>query len=411
MNPPVRRSRVSSPPPTDLQPSVRRGWSIVAGLATLVLCAVAVWRLVGSSEPSKSSRPLVSGSPTNRQPLSPETAISPHAADNLSRLNDDPDTPEALRARVRFTTSMPPQTTPEGMVWIPGGVFLQGDPDFPDAQPRRWVGVDGFWIDQHEVTNRQYATFVAATGYQTVAERPLDPRDFPGVPPDQLRPGSIVFTPPSGPVPLDNVTRWWTYTPGACWRHPEGPGSTIEGREDHPAVHLAYEDAEAYARWAGKRLPTEAEWEYAARGGLVSQPFVWGAELKPEGSPWLANIWQGHFPNENSREDGFARTAPVKSFPPNGFGLYDMAGNVWEWCADWYHPNAYQFDRRLNPSGPPRLASFDPMEPGVPKRVQRGGSFLCTDQYCTRYRPGARGKGEPGSAASHVGFRCARSVE
>jgi sulfatase modifying factor 1 len=208
-------------------------------------------------------------------------------------------------------------------------------------------------------------------------------------------------------VAKDNFTQWWLYVPGADWKHPEGPGSSIEGKDDHPVVQICWEDAAAYAKWAGKRLPTEAEWERAARGGLEGQPFVWGETLQPDGKSWPANIWQGHFPDQNTAEDGFPRTAPVKSFSPNGLGLYDMAGNVWEWCSDWYRPDSYAYTPPFNPTGPGE--SFDPMEPGVPKRVQRGGSFLCTDQYCTRYRPGARGKGEPRSAASHVGFRCARS--
>ncbi|MBX6313325.1 MAG: formylglycine-generating enzyme family protein [Isosphaeraceae bacterium] len=294
------------------------------------------------------------------------------------------------------------------MVWIPGGTFLMGcdDPDMVDARPWHEVTLDGFWMDQTEVTNEQFAKFVAATGYITTAERALDPKDYPGVPTEQLKPSGIVFSPPSQPVPLDNHLQWWRMVPGADWRHPEGPESSIEGREKHPVVHVSWEDAAAYAQWAGKRLPTEAEWEYAARGGLERKHFVWGDELKPEGK-WMANIWQGHFPVENKAEDGYSRTAPVGSFPPNGFGLYDMAGNVWEWCADWYQPDYYKWSPKVNPQGPE--TSHDPMEPGIPKRVNRGGSFLCSDMYCKRYDPGGRGKGAPDSGASHIGFRCVLS--
>jgi formylglycine-generating enzyme len=301
------------------------------------------------------------------------------------------------------TQATSPGPAPEGMVWIPGGSFSMGadDPEMTDAKPVHDVTVAGFWMDRTEVTNRLFSQFVAATGYVTVAERKPDPKDFPDAPPDKLVPGSIVFRPPAGRVSLDDPMVWWTYLPGADWRHPEGPGTTIEGKEDYPAVHLCWDDAMAFTKWAGKRLPTEAEWEYASRGGEAPTRFVWGNELRPAGT-WRANIWQGRFPDQNSADDGFARTAPTGSFPPNGFGLVDMAGNVWEWCSDWYRPE-YDPSQRDNPRGP--ATSFDPDEPGVPKRVQRGGSFLCSEQYCTRYLPGARGKGAPDSAASHVGFR------
>jgi len=326
-------------------------------------------------------------------------------------------------APTQTAASTPPEAAPPGMVWIPGGEFSMGAEDpalgfcvieqpMPDALPIHRVRVDGFWMDETEVTNAQFEEFVQATGYITIAERPLDPKDFPGVPASALKPGALVFTPTSGPVPLHDFTAWWRYVPGAHWRQPEGPGSSIVGREHHPVVHIAYADALAYATWAGKRLPTEAEWEFAARGGTHGQPYVWGRELKPKGH-WMANLWQGPFPFGNTVEDGFRTTAPVRTFPANAYGLYDMSGNVWEWCSDWYRPDTYTARARaglaVNPDGP--ADSLDPAEPGVPKRVQRGGSFLCTDQYCSSYAVGARGRGDVSSGANHVGFRCVKSPE
>jgi formylglycine-generating enzyme len=300
----------------------------------------------------------------------------------------------------------PPVPTPEGMAWVPGGEFSMGDDDFPDARPVHRVTVAPFWMDKTEVTNAQFARFVRETGYVTVAEREPDPKDFPGVPAADLKAGSIVFSPPDHAVDLNNHLQWWSYVPGASWMQPEGPGSTIDGKDNYPVVHVCYDDAAAYAKWAGKRLPTEAEWEFAARGGLDRRPYAWGDQQKP-GGKWLANIWQGRFPAENTAEDTFPRAAPVASFPANAYGLHDLAGNVWEWCADWYRPDYYAASPAHNPTGP--ADSFDPTEPGLPKRVQRGGSFLCSDLYCVRYRPGSRGKGEVSSGASHVGFRCVRS--
>jgi len=296
---------------------------------------------------------------------------------------------------------------PEGMVWIPGGTFMMGTSDtrLRDASPLHEVSVDGFWMDKTELTNQEFEKFVKATGYLTVAEKKPDAKDFPDAPAELLVPGSIVFTPPSEKVPLDNHLAWWRYVPGANWRHPEGPDSSIQGRENHPVVHICWDDAVAYAKWAGKRLPTEAEWEYASKGPKGGSTYLWGDDFKPHGQ-WAANIWQGEFPIKNSEGDGFRRTAPVASYPPNGFGLHDMAGNVWEWCADWYRPN-YPSGPQRNPQGPP--SSYDPDEPGVLKRVQRGGSFLCTDEYCTSYMPGWRGKGAPDSAATHIGVRCVKS--
>lgn len=301
----------------------------------------------------------------------------------------------------------PPGPAPEGMVWIPPGKFWMGedDPNQPDSRPVHQVQLDGFWIDTTEVTNSQFAAFVKATGYRTVAEIAPKAEDYPGADPKLLVPGSVVFTPPAGEVPLGDFLQWWRWQPGADWRHPEGPGSSIDDRMNHPVVHIAYEDAEAYCKWAGKRLPTEAEWEYAARGGQERKKYVWGDELNPDGK-WMSNNWQGGFPHANSKLDGFLTTSPVKSFPPNGFGLYDVSANVWEWCSDWYRPDAYRHHDAKNPTGP--VDSFDPQEPGIKKRVQRGGSFLCSDLYCIRYLPSARGKGAIDSGTNHIGFRCVK---
>jgi formylglycine-generating enzyme len=304
----------------------------------------------------------------------------------------------------------PPGPAPEGMVWIPGGEFWMGsdEPEFTDARPWHRVYVDGFWMDKTEVTNEQFARFVKATGYVTIAEQTPKREDFPDAPPENLVAGSVVFTPPEHAVPLDNHYQWWAYVKGANWRHPTGPKSDLKGKEKYPVVHIAYADALAYCKWAGKRLPTEAEFEYAARGGLEKEPYVWGNEFRP-GGKWMANTFQGHFPDKNTGEDGFTGTAPVGSFPANGYGLYDIAGNVWEWCRDWYRPDYYRTLPALarNPQGP--ASSFDPSEPGTKKRVHKGGSFLCTDQYCKRYEPGGRGKGEEDTGTNHLGFRCVKS--
>ncbi|MBB6052896.1 formylglycine-generating enzyme family protein [Armatimonas rosea] len=295
------------------------------------------------------------------------------------------------------------------MVQIAGGTFRMGsdDPRFHDSQPVHRVTLAGFWMDKYPVTNAQFDRFVAATGYKTVAERPLDPKEFPGVPLDKLVPGAVVFTPPDHAVRLDDVTQWWSYVPKADWRHPEGPTSDLKGRESHPVVQVAYEDAAAYAKWAGKRLPTEAEWEFAARGGLDQKPFVWGNTFAPGGKQ-MANTFNGDFPYKNTQADGFARTSPVGSFPANAFGLYDMAGNVWQWCSDWYRPDYFSQSPEKNPKGPED--SLDPDEPGVLKRVQKGGSFLCCEAYCARYMPGGRGKGDINTGSSHIGFRCVKDV-
>ncbi len=309
-----------------------------------------------------------------------------------------------------------------GMVWIVGGEFSMGSTDplaRPDESPVHRVRVKGFWLDQTEVTNAQFRAFVDATDYKTVAERPLDWEQMkkqaaPGTPkpaPEDLLPGSLVFASPAGPVDLRHHSQWWRWVDGASWRRPEGPGSSLSGRADHPVVHIAYEDALAYCAWAGKRLPTEAEWEYAARGGLDGKVNSWGDEPI---DPTRANTWQGVFPNEDLGKDGFKGAAPVKSFPANGYGLYDMAGNVWEWCSDLYHPDTYA--RRVRESGPQGITSdptgptrsFDPRNPHEPVlRVMRGGSFLCHDSYCASYRPSARMASSPDTGLSHTGFRCA----
>ncbi len=320
-----------------------------------------------------------------------------------------------VEASAELHAGWPPATKAEGMVWIRGGDFSMGSEHgmFTDARPVHRVRVDGFWMDQTEVTNRQFSEFVQSTGYVTIAERTPRAEDFPGALTSDLVAGSVVFTPPVGPVRLDDHFQWWAYVKGANWRRPEGPSSNLNGREDHPVVHVAFQDAEAYASWAGKRLPTEAEWEFAARGGLDRKRYTWGDEFRP-GGRFQANSFQGNFPNNNTCEDGFASTSPVGSFPPNGYGISDMAGNVWEWVSDWYRPDYYYTLAAsgavaVNPRGP--ADSFDPQEPGVRKRVMKGGSFLCTDQYCARYMPGARGKGEPGTGTNHVGFRCVRAPD
>lgn len=338
----------------------------------------------------------------------------PHAG-HASAATTPPATPAAAAAAVRIDTSPAPGPAPDGMVWIPGGTFWMGCEgcDMPDALPLHLVSTPGFWMDRTPVTNREFERFVRATGYVTVAERRLDPKDFPGVPADALVPGSAVFVPTAGAVPLDNPLQWWRYTPGASWRRPDGPASSLAGKADHPVVHVAFEDVEAYAAWAGKRLPTEAEFEFAARGGLDRHRFPWGNELTPGGKP-VANTWQGSFPARDRAEDGYASTSPVTAFPPNGFGLYDMGGNVWQWCSDWYRPDTYGSRPQppavtAAPRGP--ADSFDPQEPRAVKRVLRGGSYLCTDQYCARYQVGSRGKAEVSSGTSNLGFRLVRTAK
>ena len=316
-----------------------------------------------------------------------------------------------------------PPAEPVGMVWIPGGEFAMGSDSeaaWPEEQPAHRVRVKGFWMDATEVTNAQFGEFVDATGYVTTAEQPPVLEEImkqvpPGTPPpeaESLVAGSLVFTPPHESVDLREFSQWWKWVPGADWKHPEGPNSNLDGRHNHPVVQVSWDDAAAYATWAGKRLPTEAEWEFAARGGLAGKPYVWGDE-PPDDKHIHANIWQGQFPVSNDKADGFAGTAPVGKFAANGFGLYDMAGNVWEWCADWYDRDLYRGRARqkvvVDPAGPKQ--SSDPSRPYEPRRVQRGGSFLCNDSYCSRYRPSARHGGSPDTGMSHVGFRCVKDAE
>jgi formylglycine-generating enzyme len=331
--------------------------------------------------------------------------------------------PSSVFAPTIENTTPAPAQAPPGMVWIPGGEFSMGVAEVPamharvgmlamkDAQPIHRVYVDAFWMDATEVTNEAFARFADATGYVTLAERKPTQKDFPGVPVDQLVAGSAVFTPPDQPVSLDNSYRWWRYLPGANWRHPDGAGSSIVLREKFPVVHIAYEDAVAYARWVGKRLPTEAEWEFAARGGLAGQLYPWGNDFM-EGRQPNANTWQGTFPRVNTVGDGYRAVSPVASFKPNRYGLYDVSGNVWEWVSDWYRADYFAelaaHGVAKNPRGP--SSSFDPEEPDTQKRVIRGGSFLCAENYCTRYLVGSRMRAEVRSPANHIGFRLVKDA-
>jgi sulfatase modifying factor 1 len=306
------------------------------------------------------------------------------------------------------TAQEPPS---ENMEWIPGGTFLMGsDSHYPEEAPAHKVTVGAFWMDRHTVTNREFKRFVDETGYVTLAEKPADPKDYPGAKPEMLAPSSVMFRKAAGPVDLSNHYNWWTYVAGADWKHPRGPGSALQGLWTHPVVHIAFEDAEAYAKWAGKDLPTEAEWEFAARGGLESAEFCWGNEFMPEGKA-MANNWQGEFPWQNLLEDGFEWTAPVGSFPPNGYGLHEMAGNVWEWTTDWYQDHGRirkPCCTMENPRGGERESSVDPRTPGIaiPRKVMKGGSYLCAPNYCRRYRPAARMPQTIDTSTCHLGFRC-----
>ncbi len=308
----------------------------------------------------------------------------------------------------------PDGPAPDGMVWVPAGQFVMGKDGSGDEGPAHSVKLDGFWMDSKEVTNRQFKKFVTETGYVTTAEKPPVISGIkPGygaedmkILPEFNKPGSLGYQEGLGTGDFDKVAgaySWAKYIIGASWMHPEGPDSSIDDRMEHPVVHVSWDDAMAYCKWAGKSLPTEAQWEYAARGGLKGKTYPWGNERNPEGK-WLNNIWQGEFPVENTATDGFPKTAPVGSFPPNDFGLHEMSGNVWEWCSDYYRFDYYSNSPKRNPQGP--SDSLDPQEPHLIKRVQRGGSFMCSDSYCVAYRMSARGKGEASSGAFHTGFRC-----
>jgi len=299
------------------------------------------------------------------------------------------------------------------MIWISGGTFRMGsDKHYAEEAPVHRVTVDGFWMDRTPVTNAQFRAFVRATGYRSFAEIPPDPKDYPGALPEMLRAGSLVFMPPGHPVDLRDWSQWWQFTFGAYWRRPAGKGSSILRLDDHPVVHIAYADALAYAQWAGKDLPTEAEWEFAARGGLDGAGYAWGDDFTPAGKH-VANTWQGLFPFENLAADGYERTSPVEAFPPNGYGLYDMIGNVWEWTSDWYKPKHDADAPKAcciphNPRGANEPDSYDPCRPGIriPRKVLKGGSHLCAPNYCRRYRPAARHAQPVDTSSSHIGFRC-----
>jgi formylglycine-generating enzyme required for sulfatase activity len=318
-------------------------------------------------------------------------------------------------AEVPLVASGAPPLAPadSDLVWIPGGEFQMGsDRHYPEERPAHRVAVDGFWMDRHPVTNAEFERFVAATGHVTFAELPPNPADYPGALPEMLYAGSLVFVKPPGPVDRSQIGNWWQFMRGADWRHPRGPSSSLEGLQQHPVVHVCYSDAQAYARWAGKELPTEAEWEFAARGGLEGATYAWGEEFMPEGR-LMANTWQGEFPWQNRVEDGYEGTSPVGVFPPNGYGLYDVAGNVWEWTTDWYYPSHPKEALKScctprNPRGGAETDSYDPAQPEIriPRKVIKGGSHLCAPNYCRRYRPAARFPEPIDTSACHLGFRC-----
>jgi len=321
--------------------------------------------------------------------------------------------PSTARSSVSNETPSPRQSPHPGMVWIPGGTYRMGsDHHYREEAPAHRVSVDGFWIDQHPVTNADFARFIADTGHVTYAEIPPKPEDYPGALPEMLYAGSLVFVRPQGPVDRRDFRNWWQFIRGAMWRRPQGPSSSLAGKHDHPVVHVTFHDALAYAQWAGKALPTEAEWEFAARGGLDGATYAWGDEFHPDGRE-MANTWQGEFPWEQLGDDGYEGTSPVGAFPPNGYGLVDMIGNVWEWTSDWY-ASAHEADAvksccvPRNPLGPPPHVSYDSGQPAIriPRKVLKGGSHLCAPNYCQRYRPAARFPEPVDTSTSHVGFRC-----
>jgi formylglycine-generating enzyme required for sulfatase activity len=314
---------------------------------------------------------------------------------------------------VSETSDAPPGEPPaEGMAWVPGGEFLMGsDEHYPEEAPAHRVRVDGFWIDRCAVTNDEFARFVKATGHVTLAEQVPDPADYPDARPELMVAASSVFRRPDHPVDLNDAYQWWAWVPGANWRHPRGPQSSLRGMGNHPVVHVAWRDVDAYAAWAGKDLPTEAEWERAARGGVEGAEFAWGDEPTP-GGRHMANVWQGDFPHHNTLADGWEYTAPARSFPPNGYGLFQVTGNVWEWTADWYQDHARGAPEHPccavdDPRGASREASVDPARPGgIARKVMKGGSHLCALNYCRRYRPAARMAQAVDTSTSHLGFRC-----
>lgn len=391
------------------------------GRKLVLLCLVVVFFTAAAIILFRKPASMNLGTETSPAPAAAASsdAISPSSPASMTprRVAFDPTVPNAAR---------PPAPAPTGMVWIPGGEFSMGAQESHDmhdmndvamkatvdSRPIHRVYVDGFFMDKTDVTNAEFAKFVKATGYVTIAERKPRAEDYPGAPPENLVAGSVVFAAPDHPVPLNDYMQWWTYVRGANWRHPLGPESSIVGKDNYPVVHIAYTDAQAYATWAGKRLPTEAEWEFAARGGLTGKPYVWGDQFLVNGK-YMANTHEGHFPNQDTGADGYVGIAPVAKFPPNGYGLYDMAGNVWQWTSDWYRPDYYQqlADKggvARNPQGPD--SAYDPAEPGHQKKSQRGGSFLCTDQYCSRYMVGTRGKGDIDTGTNHLGFRCVMTL-
>ena len=398
------RNRIPEPPGN----TSRSTWGLTA-IGVLAVAGIMFWAF--HPRTASSHNPVVTA------PTASSSAPAPVATSNAAPAM-------AMPSSSGFEPTMPnhsaaPGPVPAGMAWIPGGEFSMGAVDPPgmddvgmqathDSRPVHRVYVDGFYMDKTDVTNAQFAKFVKATGYVTIAEKKPRAEDYPDAPPEKLVAGSVVFTAPDHPVPLNYHLQWWSYVAGADWRHPSGPDSSIKGKDNYPVVQIAYPDAEAYAKWAGRRLPTEAEWEFAARGGLAGKPFVWGNDFRPNGK-WMANTHQGHFPNSDTGEDGYIGLAPVAKYAPNGYGLYDMAGNVWQWTSDWYRPDYYQQLAAAggvarNPQGPD--ASLDPAEPGTTKKVHRGGSYLCTDQYCSRYMVGTRGKGDTDTGTNHLGFRC-----
>ena len=402
----------------------RNDEKFAVGVAVLLVVLLGVWKLASRQNVQATQLPQIATAQTV-----PAAANGSAPAESLATATSSPAPAESMPTSASAfaptveNKSAPAGSTIPGMAWSPGGEFSMGASDPPtqdpvgmqattDSRPIHRVYVDGFWMDKTDVTNAEFAKFVKATGYVTVAERKPKPEDFPGAPPENLVAGSVVFSAPDHPVPLNDHYQWWAYVHGANWRHPQGPTSSIQGKMDYPVVQVAYEDAVAYAEWAGKRLPTEAEWEFAARGGLTGKLYVWGDAFRPHGA-WMANTFQGHFPDKDTGEDKYIGVTAVGRFPANGYGLYDMAGNVWQWTSDWYRPDYYKQlvatgGVARNPAGPE--SSLDPAEPTEPKKAQRGGSFLCTDQYCSRYMVGTRGKGEVSTGTNHLGFRCVKEV-